>query len=144
MDFFSKLFGSKKTPEPTSSEPDEVELRGNGSFALEVVGESHYQENLEKICGQRKENGENLVTDATLILENNNPYDKQAVRVEISGLHVGYLSREVARLYREQIRLGGHPRAIGTCKARIKGGWERKNGDKGHYGVWLDIPVSVE
>lgn len=144
MNFFSKLFGTKKPEEPISSEPDEVELRGNGSYALEVVGESHYQENLEKICGVRKEKGENLTVDATLILEDDNPYDRQAVRVEISGLPVGYLSREVARIYREQIRLGGHPRAIGICKAKIKGGWERRNGDKGSYGVKLDIPVEVE
>ena len=143
MGLFSRLSGSRPNSNAQSPESDEVELTGNGKFALEVVGESHYQQNFAKICGHRKESGENLLIDANLILEDNNPYDKNAVRVDIAGLTVGYLSREVACLYREQIRLGGHPKAVGSCKAKIKGGWERK-GKIGNYGVWLDIPVEVK
>jgi hypothetical protein len=135
------VLGAKHTP---PSEPDEVEIRGNGCFALEIVGESHYQKNLESICGPRKEEGEDLITDACLILEDNNPYDNKAVRIDISGLTVGHLSRETARLYREQLNQSGHPRAIGFCKARIKGGWKRRGNDIGHYGVWLDIPVVID
>lgn len=138
MNFISKLFN--RTPKPPV-EPERANLLGHGDFDLEVVGESHYQSNLETICGPRTTKGENRQVEATLILEDNNPHDKLAVRVEINGLAVGHLSRDVARSYREQLRRSGHPRAIGTCQAKIKGGWQRKNGDKGHYGVWLDIPT---
>ena len=142
MDFLKKIFSSMQSKQKQSSdEIDEVELRGNGEFALEAVGESHYQNNFETICGARKERGEDLEVEARLILEDENRYDKNAVRVEVNDLHVGYLSRQVAVLYREQIRSGGHPKAIGICKANIRGGWLRKDGDKGHYGIWLDIPV---
>lgn len=141
MDFLSKLFGGKGSDQSASAEPDIVQLRGKGDFALEVVGESHYQHNLETICGPRTEEGENRVVEARLLLEDNNPHDNKAVRVEISELQVGYLKREVARIYREQLRQNEHPRAIGLCAAKIKGGWKRKGGSTGHYGVWLDIPV---
>ncbi len=123
---------------------DEVELRGNGEFALEIVGESHYQDALEKICGPRKERGEDLEIEARLILEDENPHDNKAVYLEIKGNKVGYLSKEVARIYRNLIKQAGHPRAISTVKAQIRGGWLKKNGEKGSYGVWLDIPVEIE
>lgn len=139
MNFISKLFN--RTPKPPA-DPDRANITGHGDFYLEVVGESHYQANLETICGPRTTKGEERKVEATLILEDNNKYDNQAVRVEISGLTVGHLSREVARSYREQLKRSGHPRAIGVCQAMIKGGWKRKDGNTGHYGVWLDIPVA--
>ncbi len=137
-DWLSKEDSMKK------NEIDEVELRGNGEFALEIVGESHFQDALEKICGPRKERGEDLVIDARLILEDENPNDDEAAYVEIHGKKVGYLTREVARIYRNLIKQAGHPRAISSVKAQIRGGWLKKNGEKGSYGVWLDIPVEVE
>ncbi len=142
MNFLNKLFGAKaKTHSIEDDDVDIVILPGPGRFSLEVVGESYYQENLEAICGPRKERGENRVVEVTLILDNNNPYDNKAVRVEVEGKKVGHLSREVARKYRDAIKQGGHPNAIGKCQAKIKGGWERKNGERGNYGIWLDIPV---
>lgn len=131
------LFGDKKS---ANAEPDIAVLRGNREFALEVVGESYYQDALEQICGPRTRESVEQEHTARLILEDNNPRDKNAVRVEIDGKHVGYLSREVAKTYRQQIKNGGMPNAIGECQALIKGGWDR-DGKKGNYGVWLDIPV---
>lgn len=143
MEFLKKLFSPKKE-EPAPAEPDIVELRGNGAFALEVVGESNYQSNLETICGARTEAGAKLEIEASLIMEDNNPKDKNAVRVEINNLQVGYLGRQVAPLYREQLRQAGHPKAIGTCRAKVRGGWIKKSGDVASYGVWLDIPVETD
>jgi hypothetical protein len=141
MEFLRKLFGSAKSSIPPNDEPDEVELRGKGEFDLEVVGESHYQDNLEEICGPRKKDGEDLTIEATLILEDDNKYDRgNAVRVEIKGKQVGYLSKKIARAYRETMKEAGHPNAIAICQANIRGGWLRANDDKGSYGVWLDIP----
>jgi hypothetical protein len=76
--------------------PSILKARPTGTFGVEVVGESHYQENLEAICGPRTENSVDLTVQATLSPEGDNPHDPQAVRVEIHGKLVGYLSREMA------------------------------------------------
>ena len=71
--------------------------------------------------------------------------DPKAVRIEIEGETVGYLSRENARDYRDALRRAGHPRlARATCKANIRGGWDRGPDDRGHFGVWLDIPIQKQ
>lgn len=140
MNFLKNLF-AKKEENKENQEIDEVEFPPHGNYDLEIVGESHYQSNIESICGERKERGEYFETVANLILEDTNPHDKNAVRIEIQSKPVGYLSKEVAKLYRAILTENKHPKAVGACKALIKGGWKRKNGDIGSYGVWLDIPV---
>ncbi len=78
------------------------------------------------------------------MLEDDNPIDDQAVRVEIKGLRIGYLSREHARTYRSWFGLagaGGQRRA--RCSALVRGGWDRGAGDTGDYGVSLDLPTDV-
>jgi hypothetical protein len=47
---------------------------------------------------------------------------KNAVRVEIRGKRVGYLSPEAAIQYRRQLIARGKPNANGQCQAVIKGG----------------------
>lgn len=131
----------KTLDESKPTEPDVATLKGNQEFALEVVGESHYQEALEQICGPRTRNSVEQLHTALLILEDENPFDKNAVRVEIKEKTVGYLSRKVAIIYRQQLKAGGMPKANGECQAVIKGGWQKSNGEIGSYGVWLDIPV---
>jgi hypothetical protein len=121
--------------------PDEAELTGPGEFLLEVAGESKYQAELEAICGRRTEEGEDKYVKARLVLENDNPYDPNAVRVDIEGRTVGYLSREYARQYRKQVARLGRPNMIGICAANIRGGWQRRGGNRGHYGVWLDVDM---
>jgi hypothetical protein len=69
MNLLSKLFGGKASGKSVASEPDIVQIKGNGDFALEVAGESHCQHNLETICGPRTEQGENRIVQARLILE---------------------------------------------------------------------------
>jgi len=135
MGFLSRLFGSGST------ETDYLTINPTGRFALEVVGESHYQDNFQTICGPRTTDGEDRIVDAQLFLEDDNPYDNQAVLVRIRSLSVGHLRGNDARDYRKALRDMGHPRAVVTCKARITGGWRRKGGKEGHYGVWLDIPT---
>lgn len=117
-------------------------LRGDGCFSLEVVGESHYQPALEKICGGKTEDGVEKYVEAVLHLENANPHDSLAVRVDVSGLVVGYLSRKEARAFRTGLADLGQPSMIGVCDAVIRGGWMRKNGDTGNFGIWLDLPMN--
>ena len=149
--FFSKvadvfgLRGSSPAETVVAMEGDSsstsILLEGNGGFAMAVVGESHYQSGLEAICGPRSADGEDRVVEARLFPEDDNAYDAQAVRVEIGSHTVGYLSRPAAREYRAYVRR--YPISTVRCRARIRGGWERAAKDKGHYGVWLDLPEGI-
>jgi HIRAN domain-containing protein len=153
MGLFSWLFGSEpaaRTPRQfrkQSSLSDRqpavpaADLPGPGTFSVEVIGESHYQAAFERICGPRNPDGEDCVVRATLVQEDANRYDQNAVRVEISGYLVGYLPRDTARSYRDRLCQAGHAGITAECAANIRGGWDRGNGDRGRYGVWLDLPV---
>ncbi|MBI3836176.1 MAG: hypothetical protein HY287_17790 [Planctomycetes bacterium] len=120
--------------------PQTGSLASSGEFEIEVVGESHYQQSLERICGGKTRDGVEKYVTATLVLEDNNPYDKLAVRVDIDERTVGYLSRKNAREYRRRLKEVGHPRLICRCPAVIRGGWDRGGDDKGYFGVRLDLP----
>jgi hypothetical protein len=122
----------------------QAELPGPGSYDIEVVGESHHQKELEIICGGRSDQCARVKTTAILVLEDDNPYDSKAVRVEIGGYTVGHLSRENARQYRKRLKEAGHPCIIASCKALIVGGWDRGDGDRGHFGVRLDLPTNED
>jgi len=118
-------------------------LAGPGLFEIEVVGESHYQEEIESVVGGRTEDGCEEIVEAALILEEANPHDPKAVRVDIEGKTCGYLSRTNARAYRDELAKLGHGRITGRCKAMVVGGWDRGDDDRGHFGVRLDLPVAV-
>lgn len=149
MGLFQRLFGgseARATPTPKLERPasagaDPIRLQGLGVFSLEAVGESKYQESLEAICGGRSEDGADCFIDAVLIHEDENPYDSQAVRIDVAGSTVGYLSRKHAREYRLQMARTGHAGVAATCAARIRGGWDRGDGDTGPFGIRLDIAI---
>ena len=105
---------------------------------LEVVGESHYQDNLRRLTGYRRPD-EHVRQEIHAVLgaEDDNPYDPNAVAVWIDGLQVGHLSRDDARRYRpgllEQQRANGKPIALAGV---IAGGGIRADGP-GMLGVFL-------
>lgn len=72
-----------------------------GSETLEVVGESFRQENIWAAIGQARTT-DRVRADviAILVPETDHPADRRAVSVWVSGLLVGYLSRNDAELYR--------------------------------------------
>lgn len=115
-------------------------LPGPGAFSVKVVGESNYQEAIERAVGGRSEDGCEKIVDAVLHLEDSNPHDPMAVQVLIGGSVCGYLSRENAKAYREQLKKAGHPKVTISCKAMIVGGWDRGPHDRGHFGIRLDLP----
>jgi hypothetical protein len=115
-------------------------LHGPGTFSIDIVGESHYQSALDRICGGKTPHGHNLIIQAELIHENNNPHDNKAIRIDIDGMTVGYFSRELAREYRKRITEAGYPGVTAVCNAMIVGGWKKGKYDEGHYGVKLDLP----
>jgi hypothetical protein len=106
---------------------------------MPVVGESFYQENLRSIVGLTVEDGDVEDVEAVLVLEDVNPHDKNAVRIDVCGLTVGYLSRENAKSYRKKLKDVGLPEINLKCEAEIRCG-EDENGVV-RMGVWLDIPV---
>jgi len=132
------LLRSNRKERPTST----GKIRGTGAFQFEIVGESHYQDNLEILCGGRTAESAEKRAVAHLILEDTNPHDSLAVRVDINDRTVGYLTRENARQYRQQIAKAGQPRLVGVCDALIVGGWYRSKTDVGSFGVKLDLPVT--
>jgi len=100
-----------------------------GGITVDVVGESFYAAALRGLAddGPRER-------WACLVPDPDNPYDPNAVRVLIDGIHVGHLDRGTAIAFRpvaDRIReLGCEAR----CVATIVGG-----GRGGIFGVVLDL-----
>jgi|GEM_PF-5495846 len=105
---------------------------GDGTFGMEVVGESHYLAALRSIAGRGEVRHE---CTALLRLEDENPFDDCAVAVYIEDRKVGYLRRFNARQYRTQV--GKYGKLDGVCPAVIIGGGEGRP----NLGVWLDLPT---
>jgi hypothetical protein len=134
------LWRQFRRPGPTTVRT-EGNIQGPGTFECEVVGESKYQQELERIAGGRTEDSAELRKRAVLALEDDNPHDAKAVCVRIDGQRVGYLSRKMARAYRQQLAKQQLPIGHYYCDALIVGGWNRGRGDRGHFGVRLDLPI---
>lgn len=105
----------------------------------EVVGESHYQDHLWSIVGEKwmADRRVRVAKPAALVPEPENPHDRNAVAVYISGLITGYLSREDAAQH--QPRIVARQAQIGRSvelPALIAGGGLREDGP-GQLGVFL-------
>lgn len=105
--------------------------QGNISYNYNIVGEQSYQQNLRKIAGPKKEVSKFFECTAKVTSEPSNKYDKNAIKVEINGLQVGYISKaEAQKLAGKNINK--------MVSAVIDGGWD--DGDsEGSYGVKLAI-----
>jgi len=114
-----------------------LHFKSTGGFPTEVKGESHYQEHLEEIFAEDYE------TEATLILDNFNEYDENAVEVEVEWGTAGYLSRSDAKKYRKAIAKLGYPDAVGVCGCKFIGGYEKDDGKIASIGVVLDLDLNV-
>ena len=103
----------------------------NASYIYNIVGEQSYQNNLKKIAGPKEEESKFFECYAKVSSEPFNQYDKNAVKVEINGLPVGYLSRgEAAKLAGKVVNK--------NVPAVIDGGWKDEE-STGSYGVKLAI-----
>lgn len=120
----------------------QIRLDGPGKFAAEIVGEGNYQDELAEICGGHCDDGVKHRCEARLILEDDNVYDDQAVKVTIDGMTVGHLARPFARRYRQRLADTGYGRANAVVDAVIRGGFIRPDGELGKFGVWLDLPMT--
>lgn len=132
MRMFSKLFKGK-------SFDDMTVVSRSANYDFDIVGESHYQQNIRKLVGRRGKKGKSETMDARLVLEDENKYDRNAVRVELRSLfvdwvQVGYLSRADAMRY----RAGSYPR---HCNGLVCGGFQKEDGTWTRYGVKLDLKL---
>lgn len=118
---------AKKAASETSINPNP----NNISYAYNIVGEQAYQNNLKKIAGSKEEESKFFECYAKVSSDPFNQYDKNAIKVEINGLIVGYISKvEAAKLAGRVINK--------TVPAVIDGGWLDDDGE-GSYGVKLAI-----
>lgn len=105
---------------PTSA--DIAMNNGPGTFQYEVVGESHYAENLKAIIEEANltatEPGE-LYCQAFLFCEPKNPYDSNAVAVVIGRKTVGYIPRRDAQKLAPELRRLANTRAAGGRGGQI-------------------------
>jgi hypothetical protein len=107
----------------------------NRDFALRVVGESFYEENLRYLCGPAADHMRQREATAVLTLEHDNPKDRNAVRVDVDGLTVGHLSRSDALSFRSQY--SGRSGDRFECNAVLI---SVRGGEVCDYGVRLDEP----
>lgn len=133
MGFFANLFSRK------SAAPSIALMEGDGEYVFDIVGESSYQAELESIAGSKTEQGYNHRCTAALFPEPENKYDRNAIRVVIDKKTVGYMARDDAKTFRNTLLKHGYELAL--SRAEIVGGWSRKGGDTGHYGVKLDVEL---
>ncbi|WP_155896910.1 HIRAN domain-containing protein [Curtobacterium sp. UNCCL17] len=67
---------------------------------FEVAGESNYEATIRALLGRlAKDQDREVLTEASLVPEPDNPYDLNAVSVRINGGVVGYLTRDDARAF---------------------------------------------
>lgn len=77
-------------------EDDRVVLERSRTFSFRIVGSSFYQANMVRFVGR----GE---LDATIEHELTNEHDKNAIKVSLGGLTVGYFPRDYAGYFVEWI-----------------------------------------
>lgn len=101
---------------------------------MEVVGESFYQDALWRIAGAKRGQPVRKRAVAVLVPEPYNPYDSNAIRVDIDGLQVGHLSASNAIRYGPGLRaLMDRHRGYIALNAIVVGGGHGRE----HLGVWL-------
>ena len=125
---------------------------GTGQMSTKVVGTSYRQSEIGGLCPDH--DGFRSITKrctALLISDYNNLQDCNAILVEIDGVHVGFLDRQIAALFTSWLKRNGFSGVRAFCDGLIVGGWgpvwtsEGMETEGGHYGIRLDfaLPGSV-
>ncbi len=109
-----------------------------GRFQVEVVIESKFQPVLKELAGEHGESPAMTRYQATLVPDDDNPYEYKAVTVFIAGRLVGQLSPKAALKFRSLLALKEIADKPTTCNAMIRGGhyWQ---GKQLSYFVLLEI-----
>lgn len=121
-----------------------VAVRCDGTFDMEVKGESHHQDAIAGcVAGAEldvtSDDACSCEFSVRLVREPDNAYDANAIAVRSpAGETLGYLSREDAREYAPVLdRIAD--RATVECAGRAYG---RREGSRSpwNFGIWLDLP----
>jgi len=113
-----------------------------GSTSHKVAGTSYHQDALEAIAGGHGVHGHDIEVMATLIPEPQNPHDRNAVAVRVDGRQVGHIARETAAEIQKLIIDAQRQHGVDICcRARIVGGWDDGEGDRGHFGMRLFFDI---
>ena len=150
MELLKSLFGSKdrqrprfyvtpKVPEPKLAKRLVFLPQGD---RFEVVGESRYQDELQRLAGGRTKSGHSKPVVAMLFPEEDNPVDQNAVQVVVNELVVGYIPRESCDEFRGFIAAARDRRSFLAAHAVIVGGWDRGDSDTGFFGIYLDVNLA--
>jgi hypothetical protein len=109
-----------------------------GRFMVEVMNESRYQPTLQTLAGPHGDNAAAAQYVATLMPDDANAYENEAVAVFIEGRMVGYLSPKASLKFRELLRKKEASGQLSTCDAQVRGGtlWQ---GKRLQYMVVLDV-----
>lgn len=134
-----QLRGKRAKPKPANSRgstPTSPLLKGDGEFALSIVGLSHHSATADAIFARQirrlvKDNAdedepdglegysETITTTVELWPVDNNPADANAVEVRIKGQVVGYLPRGLAPAFRAHVKRERLPGPSYRCKAEV-------------------------
>lgn len=107
-----------------------------------MVGEASHQDELLALgSGRRSYGGVALETVAELVPELDDLYETYVVAVLIEGRRVGRLRLEHASALRPAIEAARAKQGVATCRAVIRGGWDRGGDDLGLFGVVLYVPA---
>lgn len=146
---------SRATSEPSnpSDSTRPLLLKGEGHFGIRMAGAEHHADALRKafqakIRAARKEweemgeeiedsDCEHVDTTVTLVLEDTNPHDSNAVAVMVRDNLIGYLPRSIAPLYRDYLNRNGLQGQQCRCKAEASIPLHPSGDD---WQVALDLP----
>ena len=111
------------------------DITGTNGYDGEVVGESQYRTTIwASIPSEHAKSGDfRLYFITTLVQEDDNEHDRNAVAVKIKGT-VGYLPKNRAKAYRTWAIKNGIG-STATCRGVVVG---HKGKD---YSIWLDMPI---
>ncbi len=112
---------------------------------IEIMEDVSYQKAIQEIIFSKEADAKHdpqyrsTHLTASLVPENIHEFNAgNAVRVEIHGVTVGYLSRADAQQYRAILRSSGIPNAICTCKAKAM---SRREGGDLLFRIWLHLDL---
>lgn len=103
--------------------------------AIGVAGTSYRQVQIKKILKEKNINATGIDVTATLVPETSNKHDKYAVRIEIHGVHIGYIPADLTQNFRGMLARRGLAGNTTSCDARLYGGYIKDNGESMPYGA---------
>ena len=139
MGLLDRLRGRRGASVSAEAEPPAVSVALlGGQDDLEVVGELAYQDVLWRLCGGTVGDRIRCEIVAALVPEPTNPYDANAIVVQIDGRTVGYLPRATAQEYLPGLKhvMSGRGGYIALRGVIVGGGYY--DDGPGRLGVWLE------